>query len=187
MTGVDSAPTVPAQEHLLEAYFRAKDGNRPHLLAGVFSEAATLEMVVNTDVISFPPVSRGLTEISDTLVRRFAQIHDNVYSFYLQRPTQTATHFACAWMVGMTEKSTGAVRVGCGRYDWEFQTQAPFLVNRLSVSIHSMVTFEACDERSIMAWLAALPYPWCDGQDAVRGAPPLVALEPLLRRVEQLA
>lgn len=177
----------PSPELRLRNYFQAKDGNRPHLLAAVFCETATLEMVLKTGTISFPPISQGIDAIGDVLVRRFAQTYENVYSFYLQRPPRDATRFACDWMVGMSEKATGALRIGCGRYDWAFQTSAPYLVDRLVITIESMLMLDRSHERSIMPWLASLPHPWCAAQDIVGTAPPLAALDPVLSYLERAA
>jgi hypothetical protein len=174
---------VNSPERLLRTYFHAKDENRPHLMSQVFSEAATLEMVVKTGTIAFPPVSHGRAAITDVLSRCFAQTYENVYSFYLQRPSGAASSFACDWLVGMSEKADGAVLVGCGRYEWNFQQQAPFLVDRLVITIDVMQVLPPPDLECIMAWLTALPYPWCSANAAIASAPPLNALEPVVQYV----
>jgi hypothetical protein len=104
-------------------------------MAKVFSETATLETIVKTEAISFPPVSRGLAPITDVLVRKFAQIYENVYSFYLGQPQSGACleEFSCDWVVGMSAKEGGSVRVGCGRYDWRFLSEEPYLADRLVI------------------------------------------------------
>jgi hypothetical protein len=108
-------------ESVLRTYFHAKDENRPHLMAQVFSETARLETIVKTGAITFPPVATGLAAITDNLVRNFGHTYENVYSFYLARP-QPGLHantFSCDWLVGMSAKHDGGVRVGCG-HDWHF-------------------------------------------------------------------
>jgi hypothetical protein len=170
-------------ERLLRTYFHAKDENRPHLMSQVFSESATLEMVVKTGTISFPPVSHGVAAITEVLSRGFAQTYENIYSFYLQHPSASASSFSCDWMVGMSEKADGAVRVGCGRYDWSFQQQAPFLVERLLITIEVMQVLPPRDLECIMGWLTALPYPWCSASAAIGSAPSLRVLEPVLQYV----
>lgn len=170
-------------ERLLRKYFHAKDENRPHLMSSVFSESATLEMIVKTGTIAFPPVSHGAAAITDVLVRRFAQSYENVYSFYLQRPPPAVSGFSCDWLVGMSEKANGAALVGCGRYDWSFGQEAPFLVDRLVITIEAMQVLPPNDLESILRWLTALPYPWCSASSVVDSAPSLGALEPVLRYV----
>ena len=58
-------PTLPrlAADEVLRNYFRAKDGNRPHLMRDVFCEAATLEVIVNAGAVSFPPLCQGQEQI----------------------------------------------------------------------------------------------------------------------------
>ncbi len=170
-------------ECLLRTYFRAKDENRPHLLTRVFSESARVEMIVKTATISFPSTAQGVAAITDVLVRRFAQTYENVYSFYLRRPPPAAWSFSCDWLVGMSEKASGAARVGCGRYDWSFRQEAPFTVDRLVITIETMPVLAPDDLPSIMAWLTALPYPWCTAASAIASAPAIEALEPVVRYV----
>ena len=65
------------------AYLRAKDGNKPHLLAQAFTTDASLVMDVKTGSIAFPPVSTGRDAIAQVLVRQFAQAYENVYTLFL--------------------------------------------------------------------------------------------------------
>ena len=170
-------------KRVLRTYFHAKDENRPHLLSEVFSESVVLEMIVRTGTISFPPVTHGLAAVTDVLVRRFAQNFENVYSFYLEEPPSVAPGFSCDWLVGMSEKSGGAVRVGCGRYDWRFQQEAPCLAERLVITIEAMPALDPQALPSVLAWLKGLPYPWCPASRVVASAPAIDALEPVLRYV----
>ena len=101
---------------LIATYIRAKDSNRPHLMSAAFAPDASLEMVVNAGTISFPPHAAGLDAITDVLVSRFGQTFENVYTFCLCSPPYShPSTFSCAWLVGMSPKEGGAVRVGCGR------------------------------------------------------------------------
>lgn len=170
---------------LLGDYIRAKDENRPHLIAQVFSETACLEMRVKTDAISFPAISQGAATIADVLVRRFNQTYENIYTFYLDRPVAgSATPpavFACDWLVGMSEKATGNVRVGCGRYEWVFRQDAsPLRAERLAITIEAMQTLPAASLPHILRWLLALDYPWSSASAVRAFAPKLPLLEPVL-------
>ena len=169
---------------LLRDYIRAKDENRPHLIPQVFAANACLEMRVKTDSIAFPAVSQGAATIADVLVRRFNQTYENIYTFYLDRPSAGAAAppavFACDWLVGMSEKATGNVRVGCGRYEWVFQAEAPHRVERLAITIEAMQTLPPPQLASVLDWLLALDYPWTSAAAVREFAPALKELLPVL-------
>jgi hypothetical protein len=162
----------------IQTYLRAKDENRPHLMKRVFAETAKLEMTVETTAISFPPLTIGVDEITRVLVRDFDQINENVYTFCLTNPPASSINtFACRWIVGMSDKASGAVRIGCGHYDWSFQIGEPYLVEKLGIAIKTMQVLPSECLRPVMDWLSALPYPWCLPSEAVRGMPGLAAME----------
>jgi len=153
-------------------YFLAKDGNRPRLMRRVFTEDAELEIVVMTDAISFPESARGIDAIEDILVRRFADEYENIYTFGLTRPTATNRHhFPCHWLVGMSVKKDGQVRVGCGQYDWYFTPDDRCLAERLAITIDVMCVFPGTELDCLMTWLSSLPYPWCTPLEAVSTLP----------------
>jgi hypothetical protein len=147
-------------EQVLRNYFHAKDENRPHLLGDVFDADAVLEVLNHSDAISFPAVTQGREAISDVLVRQFGQCYENIYSFYLSRPSGVADAFSCPWLVAMTVKADGAVRVGCGRYDWTFRSQSPRLASRLVITISAMTVLPASAADAVLGWILRLPYPW---------------------------
>ena len=164
----------------IATYIRAKDQNQPHLMTLAFAEAAVLEMVVKIESIAFPPISKGLAAISDVLVRRFAQTYENVHTFCLAAPPLgDDVNFSCSWLVGMSEKESRRVRVGCGRYDWLFQAQVPHLIERFTITIDLMQSLAPGSLPSIMNWLSQLPYPWCSPKIALTSAPALDELEPI--------
>jgi len=165
----------------ISAYLRAKDQNRPYLMRHAFAETATLRMIVKTGAISFPPLSKGIEAVTEVLVRRFAQSYENVFTFSLEDPPEEgAGSFTCRWMVGMSEKETGAVRVGCGRYDWLFEPRKPFLTRELTITIEFMQILPAENLGAIMDWLAGLRYPWCPVQTALASAPKVEGLDVIL-------
>ena len=171
---------MPSAQEAVEIYIRAKDENRPYLMERAFAENATLEMVVNSGTISFPPISIGLESISDVLVRRFAQTYENVHTFCLAAPPRNhELNFSCDWLVGMSEKETRRVRIGYGRYDWLFQSQGQRMVERLKITIDLMESLAPSYMGSVTNWLCQLPYPWCPGQAALAGIPSFEALHPI--------
>ena len=156
----------------IATYIGAKDGNRPHLLGGVFASAAVLEMIVKSGSLTFPAQSRGREAIAEVLVRRFGESFENVYTFCLAAPPgDSVSAFECDWLVGMSEKAGGAVRVGCGRYDWQFEDAQPRRAEALKITIEQMEVLPAAALEPVMRWLSSLPYPWCPAGTATRSAP----------------
>ena len=175
-------------EAVLRRYFAAKDENRPHLLAAVFAADAELAIRNASDNIAFPASTRGRGAIADVLVRNFTLSYENVYSFYLARPKTSVEEFACAWLVAMTERSSGEVRVGCGSYAWSFAARPPHLATRLGIDIESMQVLPGAAFDPVFAWVRSLPYPWSSADSALRGIPEIEQLAPiaafLARRVD---
>jgi hypothetical protein len=177
---------MPTPAQVVSTYIHAKDENRPHLMSAAFAESAVLEMVVKSGSISFPPRSVGLPTIADVLVRKFGQTFENVYTVCLaSAPVGSATVFDCAWLVGMSEKAGGAVRVGCGTYRWHFQSAPPCLAERLTITIERMEVLPSTALASVMQWFSALPYPWCPPEAAARSAPALPQLRAVAAFVEE--
>ena len=167
-------------EAVLRGYFRAKDENRPHLLARVFSADAELVIRNRSTNIAFPATTHGRDAIAEVLVRSFALANENVYSFYLcAPPAEEAREFGCAWLVGMSERASGRVRVGCGTYAWAFAAPSPHLATRLVISIESMEVLPQGEFGPAFAWLESLSYPWSSPADTLRGIPAIGALSPV--------
>ena len=182
-----AATSVQSESNSVAVYIHAKDENRPELMRSAFANDATLEMVMKTGAISFPPFTQGVSSITDVLVTRFNESFENVRTFCLaDPPAPDSAAFSCAWLVGMSEKKTGAVRVGCGRYDWSFDPQGSHLANRLRITIELVEILPSQHLAEVMNWLSELPYPWCNRPLAVRGAPSIEKLEPIIRHLEQV-
>jgi hypothetical protein len=173
-------------EDAVSTYILAKDGNRPWLMARAFAAGAELEMIVKTDAISFPGAAKGLAQITEILVSRFAVDYENLYTFCLSRPTQAhGEHFSCNWLVGMSAKRDGAVRVGCGRYDWRFAGDN--MVTRLTINIETMSVLPSSVQAPVFRWLSALPYPWCSGTNALKAMPSIDDLAPIRSFLQRAA
>ena len=171
----------------VSTYFYAKDGNRPFLMRRAFSHDVQLEMVVKTNAISFPSSATGLAAIEEVLGRRFSNDFENVYTFCLARPTEAnRRHFPCHWLVGMSAKNDGPIRIGSGRYDWYFSADARCLVEKLIITIDVMQVFPADELDRIMSWITSLPYPWCEPSEAVKGMPRMDGLAPIERYLKQV-
>jgi hypothetical protein len=176
-----TAPLPP--DTVLRGYFHAKDENRPHLLDRVFAEDAVLEILNRTSTIAFPAVTSGREAIADVLVRAFGQTYENVYSFCLQRPSGSPAAFACEWIVAMTEKASRNLRIGCGRYEWEFESTAPNLARRLVITIAEMQVLPASVAHGAFVALAALTYPWSSPAEVRAAASTHSFLVPIVRQL----
>jgi len=165
----------------ISAYIQAKDTNRPQLMKQAFAADCVLEMAVRTDAISFPNSATGLEQITQVLVTDFGDQYENVRTFCLSRPNSDyPPYFRCDWLVGMSAKQGGAVRVGCGHYDWHFGSDDG-RVRKLVIDIEAMCVLPAEGSKPIMQWLAALPYPWCSNVKAAQSLPMIDVLQPIER------
>lgn len=165
---------------ILRRYLHAKDENRPHLLDSTFAADAELEIRNATTSIAFPAVTHGRSAIADVLVRHFGQTYENVYTFCLQQPAGASREFECPWLVAMTEKAGGAVRIGGGRYHWTFGAAPPQLATKLVITISIMQVLPAETMPLVYDWVAGLSYPWASPADVVATAPRLSALQPVV-------
>jgi hypothetical protein len=172
----------------ISTYILAKDSNRPQLMKHAFAGDCELEMAVKTDTISFPNSAKGLEQITQVLVTNFGDQYENVRTFCLSRPSSDyLAYFRCDWLVGMSARQGGAVRVGCGHYSWHFGSDDDGRVKKLVIDIEVMCVLPVEDSEPITQWLAALPYPWCSDIQACESIPAIDGLRPIdrfLRRME---
>lgn len=164
----------------IESYIFGKDGNRPDLLQHAFSLDAALNVLVQRGNVLFPPNVQGREDIAEVLVRSFSLQYENVYTFCLgDAPKPDANVHKCKWLVGMSTKATGELRVGCGEYHWIFSPQNG-LATQLSITIEHMLECPSQHMRKIMDWLQGRSYPWCEPTEILDSAPPLTCLQPVL-------
>jgi len=181
---------MAVRSEVISNYIVAKDCNRPWLMRRSFRQGAHLEMVVKTDAISFPSDATGIVAITDTLVKQFSRENENVYTFCLTTaPEGYDREFSCDWLVGMSRRDNGDVRVGCGRYNWRFDDRPQILASNLKITIEVMAVLAQEHLDPIMDWLSELNYPWCPVDIATRGMPVFDELRPvshfLSQRVER--
>jgi hypothetical protein len=179
--------TMPNLKDPIESYILAKDGNRPHRLMDAFTHDASLAMTVKTQAISFPQESHGREAIAAVLVSQFAQQYENVYTFCVgAMPDDGQREFSCDWLVCMTEKATGAARVGFGRYEWTGDAQAG-RVTRLHITIEEMTVLPEECAGDVLGWASRLPYPWCGRETLKQDAPDIDAVQRAIVRLTQAA
>jgi hypothetical protein len=166
----------------IETYIRAKDGNRPHLMVEAFAQNARLSMLVRTSDIAFPSSVQGRDAIETVLVREFAAQYENVYTFCLSEPPSGADVFVCDWLVCMTEKATGAARLGFGQYEWHGVLG---LVGSLRITIEEMRVLDKDVAAPMLGWAQARPYPWCTLRQLIVDMPPIDALQHIASMLAQ--
>lgn len=153
---------------MLRTYFHAKDEIQPHLIADVFANDARLEVNDRPGHLGFPGVTVGLEGITDVLVRRFNQAYENVHSYHMDRPKRAAAVYSCDRLVGMTDKESRNVRVGCGRHDWTFAGHPDLQVTGLVFTIEQMVVLAPAYATEVMHSLRLLDYPWTAADRVIR-------------------
>ena len=130
-------------EAVLRGYFHAKDENRPHLLEDVFASNAELFIRNQSANIAFPAFTQGRSAIAEVLVRSFALLNENVYSFYLAVPCWPfASSLALGWWAcrsGLRATSESAAALTSGRSSrmlrtWRFGSSSPSKPCRFSPS-----------------------------------------------------
>ncbi|MGY3692241.1 hypothetical protein ACVIGA_002321 [Bradyrhizobium sp. USDA 3240] len=164
----------------ISTYIEAKDRNRPQLMKRAFVQECELQMELLTEAISFPSSAHGLESVTDVLVRNFGLQYENVRTFCLSRPEfNRLPRFQCDWLVGMSNKSDGDVRVGCGEYTWDFDAAGDGRVKRLLIKIEFMCVLPASYQAPVLQWLSAIPYPWSSYGEARTGLPSIDALTPI--------
>ncbi|SOE98761.1 hypothetical protein SAMN05446635_6742 [Burkholderia sp. OK233] len=168
----------------IEMYIDAKDGNRPHLMADAFEVDAELAMKVETDEISFPTQLKGVDDISTVLVSQFARTYENIYTFCIGTPPGAVSAFHCKWLVCMTEKASGAVRVGFGRYAWHCSNSTG-KISRLQITIQEMKTLPVEVSPVILGWAQRLPYPWCPQDLPAQSAPNVPSVQRITQALSQ--
>lgn len=167
----------------IETYIHAKDGNRPHLMRSAFMVDAELVMEVKTEEISFPTVAKGVDDISAVLVSQFAQRYENIYTLCMGAPPNDETTFRCNWLVCMTEKVSGAVRVGFGSYNWHCRDESR-KISKLVITIESMKSLPGESSEVILDWVRSLPYPWCPHDLPAHSSPDIPSIQETAKRLQ---
>ena len=169
-------------------YIKAKDQNKPHLMGSVFTQNATLSMKVNSDNIAFPSATAGLNEITEVLIRGFNQSYENIYTLCLKDTwLQRDCEVSCRWLVAMTEKSSGLVRVGFGEYQWVFAKEGLNLVSQLTIVIEDMQLFPAQQQPEIMGCFENLSYPWAATADVLESMSEIAVLGEVCSKIQRKA
>ena len=161
---------------LINHYINAKDNNKPYLMQCAFLESAVLEMNVNTQAIHFPPETEGRKNITQLLVRDFNQQYENVFTFCIEDSIVIKDNIlSCQWLVGMTDKQSGEIKVGCGLYDWAFKEK----VERFTITLDYMDILSSQHTLAVFNWLCSLSYPWVSKNTVLTTTPAIKMLDPV--------
>jgi len=172
--------TLSHRQSIISQYIQAKDANKPFLMQKAFVDSALLEMKVNTEAITFPTKTTGVDGITQILVRGFSEQYENVYTVCLaDSVTEQKTILSCQWLVGMAERKTGNIKVGCGVYDWSFENREKPKVESLMITIACMDIIDRQHSDVVFDWLSALPYPWVERTVLLSDMPVIDKLIPI--------
>lgn len=80
----------------------------------------------------------------------------------------------------MTEKLSGAVRVGFGAYEWQCQDDSG-MISKLKITIEEMKTLPSDLSDLVLEWAAMLPYPWCPRDLPLQSAPDIPTVQKIAR------
>ena len=170
--------TIKTQQDLVLKYICAKDKNRPHLMSEVFTSNASLEMKLQTQNISFPSQTTGLENITEVLVSTFSESYEKVHTFCISDTIKNHEQMLTSdWIVCMSEKSSGDVRIGYGVYDWIFTKDENTKVKHLTIKIEEMFTLEKEYSSIFFDWVGELSYPLCNLETVFKNSPKIEALK----------
>ena len=160
---------LAAHDRIVRAYLEAKDYQRPHRFAEAFTDDARFRttFAFDTDWNSSDAV-HGLPAITETF-RRLGAGFENLVTFCLPeslRWEDDALHMR--WVVFMTGRKSGQIRVAWGDYQWRFTA-----INRraTSLDVHMHAMRELPSNPRLLDWAMALPHVWCTGAVARRCLP----------------
>ncbi|MPV69724.1 nuclear transport factor 2 family protein [Burkholderia sp. BE17] len=176
-------PLHPAQVRaLLECYLRAKDLNRPALIADCFAADAELSFSLANDDIDFPPRVTGAAAIARTLVEEFGERFERCRTYYVCAEPSVDEHGVSAmpWLVVMRQKDNGALRSGHGTYRWQFACDGEGVARVAALHIHiaRMDTIDDPQSVKLDALHAAFGYPWLPVQAFACGLADVAAAQP---------
>ena len=79
----------------------------------------------------------------------------------------------------MTEKETGAARIGYGQYDWQ-RADRSRKVSRLQITIERMIVLPKDAAEPLILWAQQLPYPWCFPENLANEMPHIYAIRNII-------
>ena len=176
---MDHPALSPAQHHVLTKYLEAKDQQRPFLFGEVFTSEAMFQsrFAFETDFNDERPV-HGLDAIAGVFQRMGSRV-ENIFTVYTPSSVRwDAGALSIDWLVGMSERESGKLRLAWGDYAWRFNP-AGTRATELVVLMRQMIELPASAGSSINHWLAELPAPWCEAEQILESMPSFAGSEDL--------
>jgi hypothetical protein len=159
-----------AIKDILEKYITGKDTNQFELLETIYSENSEVTFEIKPNSITFPSVISGNKEIAQILSYEFNKKYSNVKTYYLSGnlpDIKNTKIYKQNWLVLMSEKSSNALYVGTGYYNWEFEySRAGILqIKHHHIFIEAMVKLTNYPLQFIIDLQNSIPYPWASQDD----------------------
>lgn len=177
-----SPPSLSSVRSLLECYLRAKDQNRPELIAECFAPDAELTFSIATDDIDFPRSVAGAPAIAKTLVADFGDRFDCCLTYYVCAAPKLDSHGVCTmpWLVAMRQKDNDALRLGKGTYRWRIGRVSGGMdrIVQLHIAIERMDVINDPGSIKLRGLQASLSYPWLAPGELAQGMAAFVAAHP---------
>jgi len=180
--------SVEAMVDALNRYIDGKDNNRPAVLKALYCSDAVLAFSLDDQSMSFPTRVEGAQEIAKVLSGDFNQRYQRVKTWYLTQPVADGTDQVTEqpWLVMMQEKASGDIRIGCGFYNWRFETNCnPLQVSAHHIHIHTMLSFPSTRESWLIELQQSLAYPWSSVDLVEAQIAPYSELDSIVRYLTQ--
>jgi hypothetical protein len=161
----------PQLDRILHDYLHGKDQSRPHLLARAFAPDAVFvsRFEFDTDFSDDTP-REGLGTIIETF-RQLGAACENIYTVCASDSVRESPEgWRCKWLVTMTQRDDGRVRVAWGDYLWQlggWGTRA----KRLEVTMEEMQVLPADRADGFCDWMATHEGLWVESARMLEGCP----------------
>jgi len=167
---------TPYHDRVLRAYLHAKDCGVPARFADAFTPDATFTSRFEFETSFSDEEPRvGLAAIAETF-GLLTKHCDNITTLCtLDSVVTDGDTLRNKWIVAMTNRDSGCIRVAWGDYVWTMDPEAE-RARSLIVNMRHMAEMGPEHAEVVLVWLRALPAPWCDGQALVVDMPALLGL-----------